>query len=47
LLFVGQKELDEETYTLKDVADEKEHHLSFSRVVTTIKDYRHQEDELV
>lgn len=47
LLFVGQKELDEETYTLKDVANEKEHHLSFSRVVSTIKDYRHQEDELV
>lgn len=47
LLFVGQKELSEETYTIKDIAKEKEHHLSFSRVVSAIKDYRHQEDELV
>jgi histidyl-tRNA synthetase len=47
LLFVGQKELDEETYTLKDVAQEKEHKLSFSRAVGTIKDYRHQDDDIV
>ncbi|HKX73010.1 MAG TPA: histidine--tRNA ligase [Candidatus Saccharimonadales bacterium] len=47
LLFVGQKELDEETYTLKDVAQEKEHKLSFSRAVSTIKDYRHQDDDIV
>jgi histidyl-tRNA synthetase len=47
LLFVGQKELDEEMFTLKDVAKEKEHKLGFSRLVTTIKDYRHHDDELV
>lgn len=47
LLFVGQKELDEETYALKDVLNEKEHKLSFSRLVTTIKDYRHQDDDIV
>ena len=47
LLFVGQKELDEETYTLKDVSAEKEHKLSFSRLVSTIKDYRHHEDDIV
>ncbi|HSW81039.1 MAG TPA: histidine--tRNA ligase [Candidatus Saccharimonas sp.] len=47
ILFVGQKELDEETYTLKDVANEKEHKLSFARLVTNIKDYRHQEDDVV
>jgi len=47
ILFVGQKELDEETYTLKDVANEKEHKLSFARLVASIKDYRHQEDDIV
>jgi histidyl-tRNA synthetase len=47
LLFVGQKELDEEMFTLKDVAKEKEHKLGFSRLVTTIKDYRHHDDELI
>ena len=47
LLFVGQKELDEEVYTLKDVVKEKEHKLSFERLVTTIKDYRYVEEDLV
>lgn len=47
LLFVGKKELDEETYTLKDVAKEEEHKLGFSRLVSVIKDYRHEADELV
>jgi histidyl-tRNA synthetase len=47
LLFVGKKELDEETYTLKDIAQEKEHHLSFARLVTTIKDYRHAEEDVI
>jgi histidyl-tRNA synthetase len=47
LLFVGQKELDEEMFTLKDVIKEKEHKLGFSRLVTTIKDYRHHDDDLV
>lgn len=47
LLFVGQKELDEEMYTLKDLAAEKEHKVAFSRLVTTIKDYRHQEEDII
>lgn len=47
LLFVGQKEIDEEIYTLKDIANEQEHKLSFSRVVAAIKDYRHSDDDLV
>jgi histidyl-tRNA synthetase len=47
MLFAGQKELDEEIYTLKDVVKEKEHKLAFSRLVTTIKDYRHQDDDIV
>lgn len=47
LLFVGQKELDEEMYTLKDVAKEKEHKLGFERLVTTVKDYRHLDEDVV
>lgn len=47
LLFVGQKELDEETYTLKDIAKEKEHKVQFSRLVSVIKDYRHSEDDII
>lgn len=47
LLFVGQKELDEEMFTLKDLAKEKEHKLEFSRLVSTVKDYRHSDDDIV
>ncbi|HSE61953.1 MAG TPA: histidine--tRNA ligase [Candidatus Saccharimonadales bacterium] len=47
ILFLGKKELDEENYTLKDVAGEKEHHLSFARLVTTIKDYRHAQEDVI
>ncbi|HWZ65561.1 MAG TPA: histidine--tRNA ligase [Patescibacteria group bacterium] len=45
MLFIGQKELDEEQYTLKDVAKETEQTLSFERLVTTIKDHRHRGDD--
>jgi histidyl-tRNA synthetase len=48
MLFVGEKELDENIYTLKDVESQDEHKLSFERVVTTIEDHRrknHQSDE--
>lgn len=37
LLFVGEKELNDEQYTLKHAATQKEDTLSFERVVTTIK----------
>jgi histidyl-tRNA synthetase len=47
LLFVGQKELDEEMFTLKDIAQEKEHKVSFSRLVTTVKDYRHSDEDVI
>jgi len=47
MLFIGQKELDEEIYTLKDVATSAEKKLSFERVVSAIKDYRHKADEVV
>lgn len=47
LLFVGQQELDEEVYTLKDVSQETEQKLSFERVVAAIKDYRHNDEDIV
>lgn len=47
MLFVGQQELDDETYTLKDVADEKEHKLTFARLVSKVKDYRHQDEDVI
>lgn len=47
MLFVGQEELDTETYTLKDIAKEKEQKLSFSRVVSVIKDYRHEDEDVL
>jgi histidyl-tRNA synthetase len=40
MLFVGENELQEEHYTLKDVAKSTEEKLSFERVVSTIKDRR-------
>lgn len=43
MLFVGEQELEEEMYTLKDVAEEKEQKLAFEQLVVTVKDYRHNE----
>ncbi len=43
LLFVGQQEIDNETYKLKDVADETEQELSLERIVSTVKDRRRQQ----
>ena len=40
LLFVGEKELANEVYRLKDIVHEKEHELSLERIVTTVEDYR-------
>lgn len=47
LLFVGQKELDEEMFTLKDLAKEKEQKLEFSRLVSTVKDYRYNSEDII
>ena len=47
LLIVGQKELDEEIYTLKDVGDEKEQKLPFDRLVGALKDYRHKDEDII
>lgn len=44
MLFVGEKELQEEIYPLKDVAREQEQKLSLERVIVEIKDYRNGDD---
>lgn len=44
LLFVGQQEIDQELYKLKDVANETEQELSLERIVTTVQDRRHQQN---
>jgi len=45
MLFVGENELAEEVYTLKDIAREDEKKLSLERVVTTVQDYRRKSGE--
>lgn len=47
MLFVGQQELSEEIFTLKDVAKGEEQKLAQSRLVSVIKDYRHRSDDLI
>jgi histidyl-tRNA synthetase len=42
VLFVGEEELKNETYNLKDTHTGDEETLSFERVVTRIKDRRHK-----
>lgn len=42
MLFVGESELKNEVYSLKNTASSDEQSLSFERVVTTIKDKRHK-----
>lgn len=44
MLFVGEKELSEEIYPLKDVAREQEQKLSIERVIVEIKDYRNGDE---
>jgi histidyl-tRNA synthetase len=40
ILFVGENELKNELYRLKDIKHEKEYELSVERIVTTVEDYR-------
>lgn len=40
MLFVGEKEVADGMYRLKDVADENEQTLGLERIVSTVKDYR-------
>lgn len=46
MLFVGDRELEQHTYRLKDVSRETEQDLSLERIVTTVADYRgaHHDD---
>lgn len=41
-LFVGEDELENEIYTLKNIATSEEQKLSLERVVSAVKDYRRQ-----
>lgn len=43
LLFVGEKEVADEVYRLKDVMDETEQELSVERIISTVKDRRRQQ----
>lgn len=45
MLFVGEQELADEVYTLKDIAKEDEKKLSAERIVTTVQDYRRKSDD--
>lgn len=40
MLFIGEKELADEQYQLKDVATSTEQRVSFERIVTTVTDHR-------
>lgn len=44
MLFVGDQELKDEIYTLKDVVKSTEQKLSFERIVSTVRDYRRKAD---
>jgi len=45
MLFIGEKELSEELYRLKDVKSENEQTLGIERIVTTVADYRRRSDD--
>jgi len=45
LMFVGEKELTDEVYKLKDVASEDEQTLSLERIVTTVEDHRRRDQD--
>lgn len=46
MLFIGEKELADELYRLKDVKSENEQVLGAERIVTTVADYRRRADDL-
>lgn len=45
LIFVGHDEVEKEIYTFKDTASATEHHYSFARMVSAIKDRRRKDDD--
>jgi histidyl-tRNA synthetase len=44
MLFIGDKEIEEEIYPLKEVSHEQEQKLSFERIVIEVKDYRNGDE---
>lgn len=46
MLFVGEKEIADEAYRLKDTVSEEEKVLSVPRIVTTVADYRHRHNSV-
>jgi histidyl-tRNA synthetase len=44
IMFIGKQEIDDELYTLKQLATGEEEKLALERIVTTVKDYREDED---
>jgi histidyl-tRNA synthetase len=46
ILFIGQDEIKEEIYTLKDTTSTEEQKLSFARIVSLIKDRRNVHDNI-
>ena len=45
LLFIGEQEVQNEAYRLKDVRSEEETEASVERIVTTVKDYRKRQPD--
>lgn len=45
MLFIGEQELQDELYRLKDVKSEHEQTLGLERIVTTVADYRRRKDD--
>lgn len=45
MLFIGERELSEELYRLKDIKSEEEQVLGLERIVTTVADYRRRNSE--
>lgn len=46
LIFIGEHELKEETYTLKEVVSSDEEKLSLERIISKVKDYRRKNIDL-
>ena len=46
VMFVGEQELSDEQFTVKDLASGNEDKMSLERVITTVADYRHREEAL-
>lgn len=45
IIFVGTQEVEKQVYSFKDTASEDEHHYSFERIVSAIKDRRRRDKD--